>query len=329
MQLASCQHRLQHVARIHGSVGLACPHDQVQLIDEEDNVSFALPDFLQHSLQTFLKFTPVLGSGHQGPHVQGKDLLVLQAFRHIPVHDPLRQAFHHGGLAHAGLPDQHRVVLGLPGKNTDHIPDLRIPADHRIQLLAARLFHQILPVFVQCIIGCFRIVAHDPLVPAHGGQGLQKTLPGDPEALKKLLDGRTRIFQHGKEQMLHRDILIPHGPGLILRGYQRLVQIRTETKLSAGHLDSCIQGFFHLGHKSIFMNLHLFDQLQDQTVFLLQQGIQQMLLLDLLIAVFIGNLLQILHRLHGILCKFADIHRTHLLTGYRKKHRGKIPRHIL
>ena len=34
-----------------------------------------------------------------------------------------------------------------------------------------------------------------------------------------------------------------------------------------------------------------------------------MLLLDLLIAIFIRNLLKILDRLDGILCEFTDVHR--------------------
>ena len=85
----------------------------MQLIDEQNNLPVALFHFFQHSLQTFLKFTSVLGSCHQGSHIQGKELLILQSVRNIPPHDSLGQTFHHGCLAHAGLTDEHRVILRL------------------------------------------------------------------------------------------------------------------------------------------------------------------------------------------------------------------------
>ena len=49
----------------------------MQLINEQDNLSVALFHLFQHSLQSFLKFTPVLGACHQSAHIQGKQLLIL------------------------------------------------------------------------------------------------------------------------------------------------------------------------------------------------------------------------------------------------------------
>jgi hypothetical protein len=42
-------------------------------------------------------------------------LLVVQAFGHVAVDDPLRQSFDDCGLADAGIADQHRIVLGTAG----------------------------------------------------------------------------------------------------------------------------------------------------------------------------------------------------------------------
>ena len=72
VQLASCQHGLQHVARIHGAVGLACAHDGVQLIDKQNDLSVAVLHFLQHRFQAFLKLAPVFGACHQRTHIQCK-----------------------------------------------------------------------------------------------------------------------------------------------------------------------------------------------------------------------------------------------------------------
>ena len=147
VQLATGQHRLQHIAGVHSSVGLACAHNQVQLIDEEDDLALALPDLLQNGFQTLLKFAAVLGAGHQRAHIQGKYLLVLQTLRYIAPHDTLCQTLHNGGLADAGFTDQNRVILGLTGQNPNHIPDLRVTTDDRVKLLIPCLFHQVRTIF--------------------------------------------------------------------------------------------------------------------------------------------------------------------------------------
>ena len=119
----------------------------MQLINKQNNLPVALFYLFQHSLQPFLKFTPVLGSRHQGSHVQGKELLILQSVRDIPPHDSLGQTFHHGCLAHAGLTDKHRVVLRLTGEDTDNITNLAVTADNRVQLLVPGPLHQVISIF--------------------------------------------------------------------------------------------------------------------------------------------------------------------------------------
>ena len=62
--------------------------------------------------------------------------------------DPLCQSFDNCGLTYTRLTDQHRIILGLPGKNPDHIPDLFVTANDRIQLLLSGTLYQVLPVFI-------------------------------------------------------------------------------------------------------------------------------------------------------------------------------------
>ena len=50
----------------------------------------------------------IFGAGDQGAQVERQQLLVLQRFRHVAVDDAQRQALDDGGLADAGLADQHR-----------------------------------------------------------------------------------------------------------------------------------------------------------------------------------------------------------------------------
>ena len=70
MQFPSCKQRFQHITRIHGTIGLACSHDQMQLINKQNNLSFALSDLFQNCFQTLFKFTSVFGSCHQSTHIQ-------------------------------------------------------------------------------------------------------------------------------------------------------------------------------------------------------------------------------------------------------------------
>ena len=166
MKFATGQHGFQHVACIHGAVSFSCAYDQVKLIDEEDDLTFALLDFFEDGFQSFLKFTSVFGAGHQSTHIQGKDGLVFQGIRNIAPDDTLSQTFYGCGFTNTGFTDEDRIVFRLTGKDTDHITDLRITADDRIQFLVSGFLHQILAVFVQGIISYLRVVAGHALIAA-------------------------------------------------------------------------------------------------------------------------------------------------------------------
>jgi hypothetical protein len=113
--------------------------NRVQLVDEQQDASFRGPDLGQDGLEPLLELAPVLGPRDQGAHVQAEDRLVPQPLGHVTAIDPLGQALHDGGLAHAGVADQDRVVLGLAGQDLDDAPDLGVPADHRVEPAAGRV----------------------------------------------------------------------------------------------------------------------------------------------------------------------------------------------
>ena len=106
------QHGLDHVAGVHGPFGRAGAHDGVELVDEGDDLALGVGDLLQHRLQPLLELAAVLGPGHHGRQVEGDHALVAQALGHVALDDAVGQALDDGGLAHAGLADEHGVVLG-------------------------------------------------------------------------------------------------------------------------------------------------------------------------------------------------------------------------
>src|SRR5208282_1610296 len=123
MELTPGQGRLDHVGGVHRAFGGAGAHQGMELVDEHDDLAFGLGHLLEHRLQAVFEFAPELGAGDQGAQVQGHQALVLQALGDVAVDDALGQAFHDGRLAHPGLADEHRVVLGAPGQYLDDAPD--------------------------------------------------------------------------------------------------------------------------------------------------------------------------------------------------------------
>ncbi len=153
VQLAARQRRLQQVGGVHGAVGLACADQRVHLVDEQDDAAFGGGHLLQHGLQPLLELAAIFRAGNQRAHVEREQLLVLQAFRHVAVDDALGQALDDGGLADAGLADQHRIVLGPARQHLDGAADLLVAADHRIDLALARRLRQVARILLQRVIG--------------------------------------------------------------------------------------------------------------------------------------------------------------------------------
>ena len=79
--------------------------------------------------------------------VEREQPLVGEEVRHVAVDDLLRQAFHDRGLAHAGLADQHRVVLGAAAEHLLHAFKLVVAADQRIELVLHRRFGEVAAEF--------------------------------------------------------------------------------------------------------------------------------------------------------------------------------------
>jgi hypothetical protein len=76
-QLAPGEHGLEQVAGIHGASSGAGPHNGMDLIDEQHDLSFRGRHLLEHGLEPFLEFAPVFGAGDQAAHVEGDQLAVL------------------------------------------------------------------------------------------------------------------------------------------------------------------------------------------------------------------------------------------------------------
>ena len=144
-QLAARERRLQHVGGVGGAFGGAGADDRVQLVDEEDDLALGLLDLAQHGLEAVLEFAAVLRAGDQRAEVERDQAAVLQALGHVAGDDALREPLGDGGLADAGLADQHRVVLGAPREHLHDAADLLVAPDDRVDLALARDLGEVAP----------------------------------------------------------------------------------------------------------------------------------------------------------------------------------------
>ena len=225
VQLAAGQHGFEQVARVHRAVGLACADDGVQFIDEEDDLALGLLDLVQNALQAFLKLAAVFCTRNQCAHVQAEHGAVFQVLGHIAAHDTLGKALGNGSLADTGLTDQHRVVFALTGKDTDHIADLAVTADDRVQFVGASHLHKVLAVLFQCVVGILRVITRYPLIATHRAERLHKFLSRDAKSLENFTGSLTRALQNTEENVFDADVFILHLLGLLLRSVEGTVQV--------------------------------------------------------------------------------------------------------
>ena len=151
VQFAARHHRLEHVGHVQPAFAatLAGTDDGVHLVDEENQLALVLGHFLEHLLHALLELAAVLGACHHGVDVEFDQTLVAQRLGHFAGDHPLRQPFGDGGLADAGLTDQHRVVFLAPGQHLDGGLDLLRTADDRIELAVTRHFGEVARVLVE------------------------------------------------------------------------------------------------------------------------------------------------------------------------------------
>ena len=106
--------------------GAAGADQRVQLVDEQDGVLGAA-HLVHDGLDAFLELAAVLGAGHHHGQVEHDDAAVAQQFGDVAVDDQLGQALDDGGLADAGLAEEHGVVLGAAAEDLDDAFDLVVP----------------------------------------------------------------------------------------------------------------------------------------------------------------------------------------------------------
>ena len=309
VQLAPGERRFEHVAGVDGAFGLPGAHHGVDLVDEHDGAPFVLGDVLEHGLQAFLELPTVLRAGQQCRHVQGQHALVLESFRNLAVDDPLRQAFDDGGLAHAGLADEHGVVLGPPLQDLDRTADLVVAADHGVQFALPRALGQVKGVLLQGFTLPFCFLAANVLAAADRLDRLLQMRPGRTLLLQQAA-GLPLVLEQGKQEQLRGDELVATLLRFLLGQIQKIRQFPGDVHLAAVacHLGEALDRRLQRIAQGIRIDAGLGEQRAGPAILLLHQGQQQVHRLDVGVVLGDGQALGVGERLLELGSELVEAH---------------------
>ena len=281
-ELAPSQRRLEHVARVDRAFGGAGAHDGVQLVDEGDVLPFTVGQLLDHRLQPLLELAAELGAGEQLGDVERHQLAVAQRRGHVAVHDPLGQSLDDGGLADTGLADQHRVVLGPPRQYLHHPAHFFIAPDHGIELPPAREVGEVAGVPLERLVLLLGRLVGDAVGAAHLLERAAKILRRHVLCAEHGASGGALLLGQRQEEVLGRHVGVGHLPRIGLGTVEDPIQLPAERRLGTRAL--LLRKAAHLPldllHQRGEVHPGLLQQRLDHALRLLQQGQQQMRVVD-------------------------------------------------
>ena len=225
----------------------------MQLVDEQDDVA-AGPDLLEDLLEALLEVTAVARPGDQGAQVERVQLLVLEGFRHLALDDLLGESLHHRGLAHAGLTDQHRVVLGAPGQHLHDPLDFLLPADDRVELAFPGTLGEVAAELVEHQRGgrrgLGRAARRGRLLALVAVEQLDDLL-ADPVQVGTQLDqhlsgNALALTDEAKQDVLGADVVVAELQGLPQRELEHLLRTRGEGDVPGRRLLSLADDLLNL-----------------------------------------------------------------------------------
>ena len=336
LDLAARQGRLEDGGRVDGALRRARTDDGVDLVDEQDGVAGGL-DLVDDLLQALLELAAILGASHQGRHVERPDLLATQDVGHIAPGNQLRQALDHGGLAHARVAQDERVVLLAARKHLHDALDLAVAADDRVELavggklgevLAVAFEHGVVVVDATTRDGAHRARVEDALG-CHGTLALGGAAVAFDQLAYGVANGvarntHARESRHGatvalghnaQQQMLGGNVGLAVRHGLAIGILEHALGARRERNVAAGdRLVDLGRNLAHGGDGLLIGNVELCQRLSRNALALLDEGKQQML----------GANVHLAEAARLFLCKAHDLA---CLVGELLKHAGKTPPH--
>ncbi len=229
-------------------------------------------------------------------------MLVLQGVRHIAVDDALRQALDDGGFPDAGFTDQDRVVLRTPRQHLHHTADFFVTPDDGIELALARDFGEIASEALQRLVLALWLLIGDAMGAAHSLERRQQVFAAYALGREQLARAGTLLFGEREQQVLGRDIGITQRLRVLIRAVEHARQLARQRRLDAatGLLGEALDLALGFGLKLRDVEPGLLQQRHDDAFLLLQEGVEQMRIVDDRIASRPSQRSGLLERLSGL-----------------------------
>ena len=301
LQLAAGEGGLEDVGRVDGALGGARADQHVHLVDEEHAVAGVL-DLLDDLLEALLELAAVLGARDERADVEGEQPLALQGLRHVAGDDALGQTLHDGGLADAGLADEHGVVLGPPGEDLDDALDLLLPADDGVELIGARGGREVDAELVDgggaggcpAAAGAAGLAARARA--AGGGRTLREDAGGlgadplevDAQALQDAGRDALALPHQAEQQVLGADVVVVEAARLIDGEFDDLLGARREADLAEHGAVAAPNDELHGGAHLAQLHAEIGQHLGGDAVALAHEAEQQVLGADVVVVEALG-----------------------------------------
>ena len=271
----------------------------MHFIHEEDGPGL-LRQRLEHGLEPLLEVAAIAASRKQRAQIQGEDPRGLEGFRHIPFVDSAGQAFHDGGLAHAGLAHQQGVVLATAAEYLGHAGDLGLAAHQGIQPTRRRPGHQVRGIGFQGVLGHRTgLLLFDLNLLLGRGLGrtgtvaehLQQGQPLDAMLLEELACVAGFLFQKGWKQLtaLHASLAGAEGvdQGPLHHPHESKRAVGLEGLALGHHLECLSQHSLQVGAQGV--QLHAAALQDSGRMGIVHQGQQQVFQSHVLVAAALGQ----------------------------------------
>ena len=232
-QLTAREHRLDHVAGVDRAFGTARADDRVQLVDERDDLAVAVDDLLEHRLQPVFELAAVLRARDHRADVERDQPLVAQTLGHVAFDDAPRESLGDGGLAHARLADEHRVVLRAARQHLDDAPDLVVAADDRVELALPRVLGEVAAEALERLVLLFGVLARDAVAAADFLQRRQDRVVGDAEPAQEVAHAAGDVG-HGEEEVLGGEVVVAEVAALGVGRFEHRVAVGGQLRLLGG-----------------------------------------------------------------------------------------------
>ena len=188
----------------------------MDLVDEEDDLAFALRDFGDDGLQTFFKFALILRTSDQGTHIEGVDLLGAEVFGDVTTDDTEGQTFCDSRLTDTRLPDEDGVILRTTGEDLQDTTDLIVTTDDRVELTATSTLAEVDSVLAEGVVLLLGVLAGDAVALTQLVDSLTELCDLQAEVTLQKSSDRGVDLSESEEEVLESYILILHLGGDVL-----------------------------------------------------------------------------------------------------------------